>query len=108
MESRVERNKRIRIDKRNRRIRFIIFAVCIMFFLFNLYKVDIRLREIMCITDKRIFDFRVEEELYRLHLFGNDYVVYKEQINAFINDVHSYIQQFLRMINEYMDKLKNN
>jgi len=108
MESRVERNKRIKIEQRNRRIKFFIIVICIMFFFTNLYIVDVRFREIMCISEKRICEFRIEDELYKLHLFGSDYIITKNQVDAYLDNVRDYMKQIYKLISEYKNKLMNN
>lgn len=104
VESRVERYKKIKNYKKQRRLKFVVFVVCFLFLLISLYKVDNTLREIMCISDKRIYGIVNDNDLYRLYLMGDEYIIDKEQIDYYLGEIVSQTKRVFRTINYYKEK----
>ncbi len=105
VESRVERYKKQKVKKKHRRQRTIIFIISVVCFFYCLYTVDVALRQMMCINDKRIYGFEVDHEVYTLQFLGDDYVVSKEQIEHSVDKIMSKTKRIYYIIDDYKNKL---
>lgn len=103
LESRLERYKIKKIYKRQKRIKIIAFIFAIIIFITGLSIVDRAVRDMMCIHDKQLYFFNYDNEHYRLHLFGKDYIVEKKGINDKIYSAKMIVEDFSKIANNYLE-----
>ncbi|TAH63423.1 MAG: hypothetical protein EWM50_02765 [Gottschalkiaceae bacterium] len=105
MESRLEKYKNIKLEKRQRRIKKVIIILSIIILIYGMNIVDRAVRDMMCIYDRQLYFFNHDNDFYRLHLFGQDYLVEKKQINDKIYKTKGIIEDFTKLVNDYSDKV---
>lgn len=105
LESRLERYKNKKNFKRLRRLKIIIMTLTIISFVFGLYMTDRAVRDMMCIHDKQLYFFNYDDEYYRLHLLGADYLVEKKGIDDKIYNAKEIVEDFTKIATNYLDKI---
>lgn len=105
MEGRLERYKNKKINKRQKRIKIIVITFAILIFFKGLSMVDRAVRDMMCIHDKQLYFFNYDNENYRLHLLGEDYIVEKKGIDDKIYNAKVIAKDFAKIANNYLDKI---
>ncbi len=105
LESRLERYKSHKINKRQKRIKIIAFILSIFIFITGMGIVDRTAREMMCIYDKQLCSFSYDDEFYKLHLFGKDYLVEKKEIDDKIYNAKVIVEDFAKLANNYFKKI---
>jgi len=105
LESRLERYKKNKIYKRQRRIKVIISIFIFCIFIIGLNTVDKAVRGMMNIYDKQLYFFKQDEKFYWFHFLGKDYVVEKKEINDKINNTKVIMEDFVKTANNYLDKI---
>ncbi|SCG83629.1 hypothetical protein DW1_2062 [Proteiniborus sp. DW1] len=105
LESRVERYQKSKIHKRQRRIKTVILILSIIIFVFGLDTVDKAVRDMMNIQDKQLYFFSYNDNFYKVHLLGTDYLVDKKEIDDKIDYVKKIMEDFVKLADNYLDKI---
>jgi len=105
LESRVERYKQKKISKRQRRIKTVVFILSIIIFIIGLFTVDEAVRDMLNIQDKQLYFFSYNDDFYRVHLLGTDYLVAKKEIDDKIDYAKSIMEEFISLADNYLEKL---
>ncbi len=85
-----------------------LILLCAFFcFLGGLSVVDNSFRSLMCIEDKRIFDYQYTDRIHAIHLFGDDHKIKQEDIDKIIYDVKKTIIDVLDEIIDKITKIQN-
>ncbi len=105
LESRVEKYRKSKINKRQRRTKAVVFMLVIMLFVMGLDTVDRAVRDMMDIQDKQLYFFKQDDVFYKLHLLGSDYIVEKKGIDDKIDSAKVIVEDFVKSTNNYLDKL---
>lgn len=105
LESRVERYKKSKINKRQRVVKIVAFIFAITIFIAGLDTVDRAVRDMMHIEDKQLYLFNKNDEFYKLHLLGRDYMLEKKDIDDKINNAKVIIDDIVKLTDNYLDKI---
>lgn len=105
LESRVERYKKSKINKRHRLIKIVVFIFAITLFIAGLDTVDRAVRGMMHVEDRQLYFFNYDGELYKLHLLGRDYMVEKKDIDDKIDNAKVIIEDITKLADNYLDKI---
>lgn len=77
----------------------------IIFFIAGMDMVDRAVRDMMCIHDKQLYFFNYDNEIYKLHLFGKDYIVEKKGIDDKIYNAKVIVEDFAKLADNYLDRI---
>lgn len=75
METRIERNKKKKKDKRKGFLKFQLFILCTIVFVFGLILTEDSIRELTCMENQKLFSVVLEENVFHIQLFGKNYVL---------------------------------
>ncbi len=75
METRMERNRNRKKDKKRGFFKFLLFILCLNFFIFGLMVTEDSIQELTCTESNRIFSLGLEEKSLHIQLFGKSYVL---------------------------------
>lgn len=75
METRIERNKKKKKDKRKEFFKFQLFILCIFIFVLGLMVTEDSIQELTCVENQKLFSMVSEKNGLHVQLFGENYVL---------------------------------
>ena len=87
MESRVERYKREKSYKKSRHKHSIVFFLSVIVLIASLSLVDNSFRTLLCLENISILEYSYNDELHKLHLFGENYQLEQKKIENALHKV---------------------
>lgn len=105
MGARLKKYKEKKYEKRRKRIKRLSIVVLFSFFLLGLYTVDCNFRKLMCVEDKKVFDYSNNNDIYTVHIMGSDYDIKKEAIDNMVNNIRVKVNDIILDIQSVIDNL---
>lgn len=105
LESRIERYKKRKLNKRQKVKKLLILILTIIIFITGMETVDKAVRDMMNINDKRLCFFDYNNYSYKLHLLGKDYIIEKEDLIDKLGIIRSEIDKVIILIDKYLGKI---
>ncbi|EOD00369.1 hypothetical protein [Caldisalinibacter kiritimatiensis] len=95
MESRLERYKRRKIERKIKRRRRIVVVLVLLTFILAMECVNQSFRASLCQYDKRIIAYNMDNHIYNIELFGKDYSVSQQQVYLKIQQLKNKIEDII-------------
>lgn len=92
METRLERNRRLRKNNRIKKFKTLLILIVVVFLVFGIEKVNRTIIELNCIDNPNIIRFNYKTN--KLDFFGKSYIIDVKEIKKYLKDQFSGLFSF--------------
>lgn len=101
---RMERYQKRKLVKKNKRKHRAAVILVVIIFMISLNTVDESFRNLLCVDNTRLFEYKYDDRKHSFHFMGQNLYVSQESIDNIVGSIKTEVMRLIRVIEELISK----